>query len=41
MSNAQIIETALKTINCPDSLNFEFFDFDKWNLRHIFCKEVK
>lgn len=36
ISRAQIIEIALNTINWPDSLNFEFFDFDKCNLRQIF-----
>lgn len=39
MSNAQIIEIALNTISCPDSLNCEFFDLDKCNLRQIFYKQ--
>lgn len=37
ISKVQIKEIALNTINCPDSLNLEFFDFDKCNLRLIFC----
>jgi len=41
ISKAQIKEIALKTTNCPDSLNFEFFDFDKCNLRQTFCKKKK